>query len=1814
MKRFLMASALALSFVVSAPAVAKADPITTAIVTTFTSFAAGTTAYAVATFVVNSALYAAGSWAVTKAAKALGLMKSNVAERQASVTTLSLGETPREAVVGIACVGGSLIDAWNHGGKYGTDYVTRRVALADHVLDGLIGYYVDDTYYAFNGNGVQPGFNGALQLTFVNATRDGVFPPPYMLQAGVGLTSADRCPSVAEIWITYKFDDQVWTRGHPGLKFVVRGLRTYDPRFDPQYGYTGPSPQTWDDVSTHRFSENAAIVRYNIQRGVYAVGRHGELEHLLIGRGLTADEAPAARIIAAANVCDEIVDGRPRYTVGGAISSAQAHIEVEEMFAAATAGQIVQRDGGVEVEPGQAKAAVVTITDADLVAGEAISFDEFTPDTDGGRINTVIARYVEPSQLYKDHSGAVLRNQADIIEDGGPRELTLPLMLVTNKGQADRCAEISRRGARLERRARIALVPMLLAGRASAELEDGDIIAWQSNRYHEGATVRYRIEAYGVDEGWRNTLQLREMASSVFGQADPVEDRAAPPPAPTPIDALQLVGVQAEAITLPGETSTLPAVRFSWNVTTDDTAMTAIRAEVRRVGETDAAPTRIDDVAKGQANVTNGVGPDQALECRLVPIGDPSRPVLASNWITVSTSTIVAGDLSPESPVWTEIELQGVAIDEVTGRLVGVEGITETLQQGVSDLEEVYGDTANSAANATAAAEDAAKAILARAGAVAAEAGAIAAKNDAVTAAGASASSASQAGGFKTAAETASAAATVQQVAATTARNGAVAAAIVGFPDIITADLFTEGVTDRVAPDSRPSVTGSRVASGAYTTPVGDAVSFSPKAFVKWSQGKVIEISVTMEGVSGSAAAYARLAARRMTSGYVTQSTVYQPVTIIPVGGEVVLTYIVGFGVTPAGGVQLPAATGAEWVAIFDQTNLNASASAAVAGAQQRIKRLTVRDVTSQIAAQGAASASASSAANAAVSEAASGQNALASQTARTAAETAKGQAESFRNEAASSRDTATEQAALATTQAGLSAGSANQAGQKADAASGSASQASTKADEAGASAAASLANQVSAGVARDQAVAALMAQGRQNLVARENVTTGQLVTLPSGGTSGWGFSMVGAGANITRSIKVGPLKVSTPYSLSFKARRTSGSGSLSINVDLYPDTLPERTFDIQSSAWTEYKWENITSSSGDMTLATAQLRFFRSTLPAGYSYEITDIKLEEGATATAWTPSPKDAAFSASASATSAASAAASDTAAGQKAAAAEGFATTAATKAGEAQTYRNQSASSASDAAGYSLEAQAASGTSVAAKDESVASKLAAQAAAATAIEQKSEATAAAAAASISAELAASTAALRGNLLKNGGMERGLEGISGPNLYVSNDSWGPAVRVAPAGNGTYGVDWAPVDIFGGATYTVSGDALLFADSGSRYFDMIWLNASGGIVGDSGQKPMGPGDYSNDRARINAMAWTEQAPANATRVVVRAIFEGVVNPTAMGARRVKLEFGEGPATAYTPDAAVGALAAKLDITAAVAADAQTRLANVIFEVIGASGGDPFQLLFKTIGSSSIGQMVASALRFGNVIGGQIVDTMKLIGGEVFIVGPLYLGPNKEIELNPLSSNPHISIKVGGGRMAFGKLPNDNLIYWFGPSQTVAAMRKNNATEWRDTLGNAYFGGSLAAGQLIARDRTSSLSVSASVDTGRYGSNGGAITVTASLSGGWGKTYYSASNLAAASESGTIVVSLDRAINGGAFSNGVATMSRAYTWSRENQGFEPGQGYLIVENGSYGGAITYTDPQQVAQDRQYRARITNFSPITLAGPPTVQDLSVISVE
>lgn len=582
----------------------------------------------------NPSLIAAGI------AQVAGMGKAEAAVRQASVTTLQIGEVPREALLGEACIAGSLIDAFNHGGTYGTDTVTRCIGLVDHAVDAIVGFYVDDRYYAWTADGLQAAFSNKLSLTFRNATAAGYAPPATALANGWAAT--DRLCGVTHIWVSTDVDDKVWSRGHPEFRFVLRGLRVFDPRFDPALGYVGASPQTWENRASHVFSRNAALLRYAYARGIYAEGRQGEAAHLLVGRGLTAEEAPPARIIAAVNLCDEVVAGQPRYAASGVIRSTDAFIAVEEMFAGAMAGVIVQREGGVEVEPGQAKAAVATITDADLVIGEPVRFSRFLPDGSDGRVNTVVPSYVEPAQGWKDHAGPVRRSLTDITADKGPRFLALPLPLVTAGAQADRNAEIARLISRLERRADIVLPP------DHAQLEEGDWIAWTSARYHGGATVRYRIESWTLDEKWRMRLSLREIASTVYGVATPLTDASDPPPAPPTVGALALTGVTATVVLLAGTGSSVPAVRFAW--TAVDPAVIAIRAEVRRVGETVASATRSDDVAALAMTVTNGVGPDQALEVRLVPITSLTRPVTPSAWIALTTGALTAGDVTPIVP------------------------------------------------------------------------------------------------------------------------------------------------------------------------------------------------------------------------------------------------------------------------------------------------------------------------------------------------------------------------------------------------------------------------------------------------------------------------------------------------------------------------------------------------------------------------------------------------------------------------------------------------------------------------------------------------------------------------------------------------------------------------------------------------------------------------------------------------------------------------------------------------------------------------------------------------------------------------------------------------------------------------------------------------------------------------------------------------------------------------------------------------------------------------------------------------------------
>jgi Putative phage tail protein len=459
--------------------------------------------------------------------------------RAASAAQIQLGEQPRQAIFGRAALGGSLVDAFNYGGKYQTDWEVLVIALADHRCDALEGFFVDDTYVAFAGDGTVAGFNNQLQVFWRNGTWDQAV-PAILTTNGPGWTANDRGRGVAYVVVAYKADasdakNPVYPGGRPRFRWVVRGLRCYQARKDTSVG--GSGAHRWDNPATWEWSENPIDIRHNWVRGIYAGDRNNQPEMLLIGRGLSAVEAPPANVFARANLCDEVVAGQPRYRIGGVVASTESFLEVETDFAAAVAGVISQPEGAVEVDPGQAKAVVATFTDDDLLVSSVATWNEgILGQQDGDWINTVAARFVDPAQRWNVRGAPVRRDTADVIADGGPREVQPQLDLVTNDPQAQRIAEVIRRLGRLWGRAQVTLPPRF------AFIEEGDWVAWQSNRRFGGATRTFRVEAWGSDKAWHHQLVLRQISASVYSDTAPLDDGVIaadqpPPPAIAAPDA-----------------------------------------------------------------------------------------------------------------------------------------------------------------------------------------------------------------------------------------------------------------------------------------------------------------------------------------------------------------------------------------------------------------------------------------------------------------------------------------------------------------------------------------------------------------------------------------------------------------------------------------------------------------------------------------------------------------------------------------------------------------------------------------------------------------------------------------------------------------------------------------------------------------------------------------------------------------------------------------------------------------------------------------------------------------------------------------------------------------------------------------------------------------------------------------------------------------------------------------------------------------------------------------------------------------------------
>lgn len=870
--------------------------------------------------------------------------------------------------------------------------------------------------------------------------------------------------------------------------------------------------------------------------------------------------------------------------------------------------------------------------------------------------------------------------------------------------------------------------------------------------------------------------------------------------------------------------------------------------------------------------------------------------------------------------------------------------------------------------------------------------------------------------------------------------------------------------------------------------------------------------------------------------------------------------------------------------------------------------------------ASAAASAASASVASTKADEAE--QSATAAQADRLLAETARGQAQTSATQAASARDDAAGSAASASASATLAANSRDAAAGSASAAAGSASTATTQADEAGVSAASAAASQVSATAAKDAAEAAKSgaetAQGQAQSSATAAATSASSASASE--TAAGQSASSASGSATTAATRAGE-------ALTYRNQASSSAAdaqAASVSAGVYASTArsaanqsdavsPGQALD--SFAWNQWDVLNATPNLRDIgpAVVNGALRFNpgmgghvhaakATAVVQGHKYRISTTfrRAVEGGGANsvtlfhwAWNA---DGSISQSAE-----------------------HHTVNPSGGGIQSITRDIDLPVGAAWVRAMVRVNAGDGVTdlLTIETKDVQSEVSAANSAAVAQSASASASASAASAQINADLAVSASNARQNLLPNSTGLMGMQGWSqtaGSGVIAESAStdgsrfiwYVPWAGSLDAGAYSEWLDCTPnahlsvsAEVYSGGMN--SGATRVYAqivDASFNTLDYIVAETFG---------------ETNQWVYVKAEGRVSPPAARYMRVIMDTYAADwkPVGPVAAW-RKIKVE--QWPtASPWNDYASDRVLSAQLSVTSAVAADAQTRLSTARFNVRAAAGSDPAQLEVAADGSGSLIGLLASQLSFSTVVNGVAYPVMKLISGAVYISGPVYIGFNKEIELYPLAPNPYISIKVGSGRIAMGKLPNDNLIYWFGPTQEVSNMRKNNAREWRDTSGNAYFGGTIIAGTISNSGQGTNVNVPAEFTLGPFGTNGGPITVAWSYEySRQGKRWGNQVN--GISGSTSALVRLYRRIAGQAETL-IDTMTitgdmNAYYDAEPVPGQPPGTQGQTFFTEYMGNSRTYTDNAGGTQQRTYRIQVVSRSLKSVPGDSNEADNQV----
>lgn len=543
-------------------------------------------------------------------------------------------DVPAGTAFGIAPVMGQRVyyAKWGSGNKVNADVF----ALANGWCDGLEPYcYFYGKKYnlvtrALIGTeaahyGIE-GFGSLISIRFYDG-RPGQGPDMRLVNQTAALGKTWKATSVGAgicyVIVERTYDADRFANGRPDIKWVLRGLREYDPRNDSTVG-GGSGTQRIDDPATWAHTRNPAVHRLN-----YQLGLKGLLSsRTMIGEGKTLGQIDLTTYFVAMNVSDALRSGKKTYECSLWVDGEMDHTEILKEFDDAMAGYGLNRRGLSGVIPGAPQVPVLTLTSLDLPVDRPQDLQRRKSAFD--RYNYISGQFTSIESMWEAESLTPVTVNADVAADGRPRQTSNDFLQVTDPDIAQYLLNIR---YRQNRKGGSATVPV--SRRAGLAVQEGEWIV------HEG--IEWLVTEWQCDDKFQITLKLSETGADIYDDGD-IEPGPIIIPPTAPINPSLLSTVQnftIDAGLIAGEAGyDQPALKFRWDPP-DDPTITAVRIQYQvNDGEEIFQEVSLDPES-GELTTTKNVLSDEYYAARATITTIPDRLKSYTPWVFASTKTPV---------------------------------------------------------------------------------------------------------------------------------------------------------------------------------------------------------------------------------------------------------------------------------------------------------------------------------------------------------------------------------------------------------------------------------------------------------------------------------------------------------------------------------------------------------------------------------------------------------------------------------------------------------------------------------------------------------------------------------------------------------------------------------------------------------------------------------------------------------------------------------------------------------------------------------------------------------------------------------------------------------------------------------------------------------------------------------------------------------------------------------------------------------------------------------------------------------------------